>query len=227
MTGLRERKKMEMRRTLSDAAARLFLERGFDAVRVAEVADACGVSEKTVFNYFPSKEALLLDRLSATETSLRTDLADRDVPPVTAALAILDAELAAVTSSLAAPAAVDAHLRFGDMIRRTPSLRAYRSDMLDRFVTVAATALASRTGADPEDPEPQVMAAALIGLWRVQFLSLRRHLPTGSPPGTVHERVTADVRRAAAVLSSSPWPAATSGASENAAPNYDDGHFPR
>jgi AcrR family transcriptional regulator len=45
----------------------MFMERGFDAVRVAEVAEACGVSEKTVFNYFPTKESLILDRLDATD----------------------------------------------------------------------------------------------------------------------------------------------------------------
>jgi AcrR family transcriptional regulator len=63
---LREDKKRQMRRQLSDTATRMFLERGFDGVRVAEVARACGVSEKTVFNYFPTKEALLLDRRDAT-----------------------------------------------------------------------------------------------------------------------------------------------------------------
>ena len=52
-------------------SARMFVEHGFDAVRVADVGDACGVSEKTVFNYFPSKEALLLDRLEATAEALR------------------------------------------------------------------------------------------------------------------------------------------------------------
>ena len=60
--GLRERKKRLMRQQLSDTATRMFVERGFDAVRVAEVAEACGVSEKTVFNYFPTKESLVLDR---------------------------------------------------------------------------------------------------------------------------------------------------------------------
>ena len=63
--GLRARKKRLMRQQLSDAATRMFVERGFDAVRVAEVAEACGVSEKTVFNYFPTKESLILDRMEA------------------------------------------------------------------------------------------------------------------------------------------------------------------
>src|ERR1700723_3317177 len=100
--GLRERKKRLMRKQLSDAATAMFLERGFDAVRVSEVAEACGVSEKTVFNYFPVKEALVMDRLEATVAALRTGLADPGVSPVEAALRILDAELGAMTSWLAA-----------------------------------------------------------------------------------------------------------------------------
>src|SRR5579864_1800477 len=100
--GLRERKKRLMRQQLSDTATRMFLDRGFDAVRVAEVAEACGVSEKTVFNYFPTKESLVLDRLEATMASLRTGLADPAVPPVQAALAILGGELAGMTAWLAA-----------------------------------------------------------------------------------------------------------------------------
>ena len=49
--GLRERKKRQLRQRLSDTATAMFLERGFDAVRVVEVAAACEVSEKTVYNY--------------------------------------------------------------------------------------------------------------------------------------------------------------------------------
>ena len=69
--GLRQRKKRLMRQQLSDTATLMFMERGFDAVRVAEVAEACGVSERTVFNYFPNKESLILDRLEATMAALR------------------------------------------------------------------------------------------------------------------------------------------------------------
>jgi len=68
---LRERKKRLMRRQLSDTATRLFMERGFDTVRVTEIAEACGVSEKTVFNYFPTRESLILDRPEAAIASLR------------------------------------------------------------------------------------------------------------------------------------------------------------
>src|ERR1700739_563547 len=118
--GLRERKKRLMRQQLSDTATAMFLERGFDAVRVADVARACGVSEKTVFNYFPVKEALVMDRLGTLQGGPRPALT-----PVQAVLLILERELGAMTAQLASHD--DARQgralirRFGDLIRATPS----------------------------------------------------------------------------------------------------------
>ena len=57
-----ERGGPQTRAKISEVAARLFLERGYDAVTVAEVARAAGVSSVTVFNHFPRKEDLFLDR---------------------------------------------------------------------------------------------------------------------------------------------------------------------
>jgi AcrR family transcriptional regulator len=202
--GLRERKKRLMRQQLSDTATRMFLERGFDAVRVAEIAAACGVSEKTVFNYFPTKEALILDRLEATVNSLRTGLAEPGVPPVAAALRILDRELTAMTSWLAAqddPVQAGAAIRrFGFLIHSTPALRAHQSDMMDQFTATAAEILAARAGVSARDPEPQIAATALLGLWRVQFRALSAYLDGSRTPAQVHEAVTADVRRAARLI---------------------------
>jgi AcrR family transcriptional regulator len=202
--GLRERKKRLMRQQLSDTAAQMFLQRGFDAVRVAEIAEACGVSEKTVFNYFPTKESLILDRLEATVASLRTGLAEPGVSPVEAALRILDGELGAMTSWLAAqddPVQASAAIRrFGALIQATPSLRAHQSDMMDQFTTVAAAILAERAAMSADDPEPLIAATALLGLWRIQFQSLTKYLGGTRTPAQVHQAVMADVHRAARLI---------------------------
>src|SRR3977135_153749 len=96
--GMRERTKTLMRQQLTDTATQMFMERGFDAVRVWEVAEACGVSEKTVFNYFPTKESLVLDRWQSTPTALLCGLADPAVTPIEAALRVLDSELTSWTA---------------------------------------------------------------------------------------------------------------------------------
>ncbi|KJE25159.1 transcriptional regulator, TetR family [Frankia torreyi] len=62
-TGLRARRRRRIHDALSAAAITLFLERGFDAVSVAEIAAAAGVSKPTLFAYFPAKEDLILHRI--------------------------------------------------------------------------------------------------------------------------------------------------------------------
>jgi AcrR family transcriptional regulator len=202
--GLRERKKQLMRQRLSDTATQMFMERGFDAVRVTEIAEACGVSEKTVFNYFPTKESLILDRLEATMASLKSGLTRPGAEPVEAALQILDDELTAITSWLAAQddlaQASAAIRRFGILIQASPSLRAHQSDMIDQFTAVAAEILAGRAGLSPDDPEPQIAATALLGLWRIQFQALSKFLDGTRTPAQVHQAVTAEVHRAAQLI---------------------------
>src|ERR687887_1251518 len=75
--GLRERKKQRTRQLIADTAMRLFLERGFDAVTVAEVARAAEVDAKTVYNYFPSKPLLFYHRLEAFEAALLDAVRER------------------------------------------------------------------------------------------------------------------------------------------------------
>jgi AcrR family transcriptional regulator len=162
------------------------------------------VSENTVFNYFPTKESLILDRLESTMAALRTGLAEPGVSPVQAALRILDGELGAMTSWLATqddPVQASAMIqRFGALIQATPSLRAHQSDLMDQFVAIAAAILAERAGMSPDDPESQITATALLGLWRIQFRGLRRYLDGARTPAQVHQAMTADVHRAAQLI---------------------------
>jgi AcrR family transcriptional regulator len=182
----------------------MFVERGFDAVRVAEIAEACGVSEKTVFNYFPSKEALIVDHPDATMAALRTSLADVGLTPTEAALRILADELGGMTSWLAAQddlaQATAKFQHFGVLIQTTPALRAHQRDMTDQLVTVAADALAARIGTTADDPQPKIAAIALLGLWQIQFAALRTYLDGTRTPAQVREAVTADVRSAARLI---------------------------
>ncbi|GLY30436.1 TetR family transcriptional regulator [Kineosporia sp. NBRC 101731] len=202
--GLRERKKRQMRAQLSSAATRLFLERGFDEVRVTEIATACGVSEKTVFNYFPSKEALLLERFESTRTALRTALADPENPPLESALSVLAAELQALTDWLAQQpdprSAVETVHRFHELIRSTAGLRAYELERVEQLTTLTTAILADRAGHSPGSPEDEICAVALTGLWRVHATSRTRWLAAGASPGQIQQGVSDDVARAAAAV---------------------------
>ena len=202
--GLRERKKRAMRQQLTDTATEMFLERGFDAVRVSEIAAACDVSEKTVFNYFPTKESLILDQPDSVLASLRTGLAEPAVAPVDAALRILADELGAMTAWLEAQEDLELTVRqtrrFAALIHTTPALRTYRREMTDRLIAAAAEALARRGGVGPDDPEPQIAATALVGLWPVQFRALGKYLDGIRTPAEVRDAVTEEVHRAARLL---------------------------
>jgi AcrR family transcriptional regulator len=202
--GLRARKKALMRQRLSDTATQMFLARGFDEVRVTEVAAACEVSEKTVYNYFPTKESLVLDRWDSTAEALRAGLADTGVHPVDAVRRILAGELAALTSWVDAQsdtaAAIGSVRRFGELIAATPALRAYHNDTINELVMMTSSLLADRAGLAADDPEPQIAATALMGLWAVHFTALRKYLDGARAPVAVYEAVTADVDAAAELI---------------------------
>ncbi|MBR7837469.1 TetR/AcrR family transcriptional regulator [Actinospica durhamensis] len=201
---LRDRKKRATRQLLSDTATELFLARGFGGVRVSEIAEACGVSEKTVFNYFPTKEALVMDRLEGTTDALLAALADPSLSPVEAALTVLAGELEAMTAQLGGEpdfrVTASRYSRFSELLRSTPSLRAHQSAVAEHLTAEAARILAERGGTDPADPEPRITAAALLALWPIQYRALERHLKTATTLDHLFETVTAEVRRAAAVL---------------------------
>ncbi len=212
--GLRERKKKLMRQLISDTATLMFLQRGFDEVRVSEIAAACEVSEKTVYNYFPTKESLVLDREEDSATALRRALGPdaTHASPVDAVIAILSDEMDQFVHFL--NSSDHAHfveiVRFNDLIEGTPALKAARSEMMDRLAQVAARAMAARVGIDPEDPEPQVAADALIALWRVYYRAILRYSSEVRTPHEIRDAVLQDVRRAGRLIDSGLWAFTTS-----------------
>ena len=70
-----------------------------------------------------------------------------------------------------------------EMIDNTPSLRAAQRDGMDRIARVAAEAMAARVGMDPDDPEPQIAADAILALWRVMFRAMTKYSGGGFSPG--------------------------------------------
>src|SRR5881392_681009 len=152
--GLRERKKQQTREAIADTALRLFTERGFDAVPVAEVAREANVSEATVFNYFRTKEDLVYHRLEAFETELLDAIRDR--PAGEAALAAFGRFVLEPRGYLASKEPDERFLAVPRMIERSPALLARERQIFERFTLALVALLAEETGARPDAMEPRV-----------------------------------------------------------------------
>ncbi|MGA9596715.1 MAG: TetR family transcriptional regulator [Acidimicrobiia bacterium] len=203
--GLRERKKRELRQRVSDTATQMFLRDGFDQVRVSDVAEACGVSDKTVFNYFPTKESMLLDREEEMAEAIERAIRDsgEGVATTDAIVAVIECHVEMMFSVWEAwdsPAEALLIFRdFADMIDQTPSLLAAMNAMMERLTQVAAGALAERAGVDPEDPEPQLAAAIALGLWQSHARAVYRYSDGSREIAEVKAAVLDDIRRTARV----------------------------
>ncbi|WP_031025926.1 TetR/AcrR family transcriptional regulator [Streptomyces albus] len=161
--GRRERKKRETRQRISDIATGLFLARGFDAVTIAEIAEAADVSVNTVYNYFPAKEDLFFDR--EEEMADRTAALVRDRAPGQSAA---DAVLGQLRQDIA-ERNLYAGIRegFGDfmrVVRESPALVARLMVLHHRIADRLRETLAAETGAAPDDPMPELVAYELVNL---------------------------------------------------------------
>jgi AcrR family transcriptional regulator len=205
--GLRERKKRETRQRISDVATGLFLERGFDDVRVAEIAEAAGVSEKTVYNYFDTKESLLLDREEDMAAKLRAALGPGATTssPISAMVDLIVRELDGFHELWGEGDGFRTVLRFRELVESTPSLRAAQRDMSDRLTQVAVVAMAERAGVDPEAPEPQIAGQAIVGLLTVMFRAVHKQAEVATDRDAARAAVESDVRRAARLIETGLW----------------------
>src|SRR5579871_6272555 len=107
----------------------MFLARGFEAVAVTEVAAAAGVSEKTVYNYFPTKEALVLDQIQGQVERIVGSVRDRarGVSPSAALVAALREDSKRFYEMIPA-GQLHRIEEFSAMVRGTPALRAAWSE---------------------------------------------------------------------------------------------------
>ena len=182
--GLRERKKRATRQLISDIATRLFIARGFEQVTVDDVAVAANVSKMTVFNYFPRKEDLFFDRSDDAQQLLRDALGRRGPRSPIAALRALTYDLVEqghpvtkVNRDVAASWKV---------VAASPALRARAFELLEEIERELGHMLAVTVDARADDPTARLVAATLLGAWRVAFGdALRRQ--RSAPVATVRK----------------------------------------
>jgi AcrR family transcriptional regulator len=174
--GLRERKKEQTRRAIGEAAWRLFAERGFDQVTVAEVARAADVAEATVFNYFPTKEDLVYHRMEDFEDELLSAVRDREPGS-----SIVDAFGRFVLEPKGflregAQSPVEPPEVIIRVITESPSLLAREREIMARYAERLAEVIAEERGLTPDAVEARVIANALIGLHRALLDHVRRRV---------------------------------------------------
>jgi len=200
VSGLRERKKQQTRQAIAETARALFVERGFEAVRVAEVAEAAEVSQKTVFNYFPTKEDLVFWRLEAFEEEILGAVRER-----AAGESALDAFRRFVLTPRGLiddddPAARETLLGITRMISSSPALLAREREVFERFTGSLARLLAEETGAEPDAVEPWVAANAMMGVHRALVHLTRSRVLAGAASADLAGEVRAHGERAVAAL---------------------------
>jgi len=188
--GLRQRKKEQTRRLIAETARRLFGERGFERVTVAEIARAAEVSEQTVFNYFPTKEDLVYWRLQSFEDELLATIRDRE--PGEPALAAFRRFLLAERGLLGKqdPQAREELAALTRMITESPALLAREEQIFAGYSASLAALLADETGADAADLRPSVAANAMMGVHR----ALVHHARGRVVEGARHPQLAAEVR---------------------------------
>jgi AcrR family transcriptional regulator len=195
---LRERKKLQTRRHIADTACRLFVERGFDAVTVDEVAQAAEVSKKTVFNYFPTKEDLVFHRSVEREVMMVALVRER-APGVSLAEAFRDQTLATLRTLAQQPPGFHQGGLI-QVIKSSPTLERRLHAVHAHQAHAVARALAEVTNAPESDPIPLVVAHTLLGAHRAVFKECHRLLAAGKSPAEVAATLEPDVRRVCALL---------------------------
>jgi len=200
--GLRERKKQRTRQLIADTARRLFAERGFDRVTVAEIAREAEVAPATVFNYFPAKEDLFYSRLEAFEEELLTAVRER--PAGKSILAAFAAFLFAQGGVLAMDEPdeeVTAQIRtVTRVITESPALLARERQVFDDYARALAALIAEDTGVEPGDVVCRLVANTLLGLHRALIDYVREQALAGAPAYRIRDGVRREAERAIAQL---------------------------
>jgi AcrR family transcriptional regulator len=171
--GLREQKKRATRETISAVATRLFLERGFDNVTVAEVAAAANVSKMTVFNYFPRKEDLFFDREQEGNELIERALLER-APHISPLGALHALALRLQQERHAFAKMTDSVVAFWRTVEESPALSARSHELRAEMEAALPRLLAKAVGRPEPDVDAQLVGSVLLAGWLTAYREARR-----------------------------------------------------
>jgi AcrR family transcriptional regulator len=200
---LRESNKTRTRLAISNVATRLFIERGFENVTVAEIAEAAQVSVKTVFNYFPTKEDLFFDRAGAVRDALLDAVRERpqDTSPLEALRIVLsDRRVPFDTTGWRSLRDAEGYELFRSYIaaeHASPALQARRLAIAEQWADSLEAVLADEMSAR----DAKVLAAFVVGLMNLRSRELSAAMLERASARTVERRVRAPVDEGFARLS--------------------------
>ena len=171
----RSRKRLATRQAISDAATRLFLERGFDAVTVEEIADAADVGRMTVFNHFPRKEDMFFDRDAEGREAVRDALQQRD-PGVSPIEGLRLLAHRSVTEQRPYARFFAGSQRFIEAVEGSQTLKARAREIRDELAAFVRIALSESVGRGPDDPDADLAAGLILAMWTVALVQAHRVL---------------------------------------------------
>src|SRR6266511_4097114 len=155
--GIRKRKKQRTRQALRQAAARLFLERGFEATTIADITAAADVAPRTFFSYFQTKEDVVLDEGAQRFAKAQKTLQQRPHgEPLLAAARRAALEIAADMQTQS-----DQEPAMARVIRSTPAIQARIRDRMDQWEEQLAAMIAQERNAPPDDLDSHLVAAEM------------------------------------------------------------------
>ncbi|MGY6020610.1 TetR/AcrR family transcriptional regulator [Streptomyces spinosirectus] len=189
--GLRERKRQRMYEHVSEVAIALFLEKGFDAVSVAEVAAAAEISKPTLFRYFPAKEDLVLYRIADHEDEAARVVDGREHP-----LAALRRHFLGGLEKGDPVTGLSDHpqvLAFHRLLYGSPSLVARAHAHLERSEASLADALGGGLDA-------RIAAGQILAVQRILAMENWRRIAAGERVADVRPDAVAAAERAFAQL---------------------------
>ena len=184
-TGLREIKKERTRRHIAATAARLFAERGYEHVAVADVARAAEVAEQTVYNYFPAKEALVTDLELQVQDQLCALIRARP-PGVTPAAAIRGFVLGSVDAIRAIPPE-NWRGELGYLAAISPAVHRLALELADRQAAAMASAISETSSVPPEIATLQ--GIALAGVFQIIISEAGRRTREGQSQARIADEL--------------------------------------